>query len=420
MGALLATVCVTLLNGLLLCGPSAPLPGAPVATAAPSASASPAPTAAPALPLALPPIIIVATPTAAPTPPPSPTPIATAAPTPTPTPTAVAVKFGGFARLAPGSPPFAMFSAPGVLDPQKTSDLLDLGATWTRSPLAPFFDDRTAFGAGHYDFGSADTVLTWDVAHAIEPVVGLEAGPVQVNATPGTFSPHQVPIYPTPAAFATYCTAVATHVSTFSHSYSSPGNETNSDPQKYPGGASDVAPYAAACYHAIHAADPTAFVWGLELNMDGQAGATKFVSDLLALGCGPGTCYDGLSAHLSLRYPIPAKGTPCFPAAGGDYDVACLSDLQGASGDPFLPLMIGETAVTWPGMVPDAATQALAAPAELKALAAAPGVRYIDYANIDECALYPSGYFMNGCIVDATGAHVPAWQAVHAVFLGAR
>ena len=151
--------------------------------------------------------------------------------------------------------------------------------------------------------------------------------------------------------------------------------------------------------------------------MDGQAGATAYVKSLSALGCGPGTCYDGISAHLSLRYPIPPAGTPCYPNAGGDYTVACLADLRAAAGAP-VPVMVGETAVTWPGMVPDAATQAIAAPVVLRALAAAPGVRYINYANLDECALYPSGYFMNGCIVDVNNAHVPAWQGVHDVFAG--
>lgn len=142
------------------------------------------------------------------------------------------------------------------------------------------------------------------------------------------------------------------------------------------------------------------------------------VSDLLALGCGPGTCYDGISAHLTLRIPIPAPGTPCYPNPGGDYSVACITDLQNASGNPQLPMMLGETVITWAGMVPDATTKATADPEDLHALAAVLGVKYINYANLDECALYPSGYFMNGCLVDTNNNAVPAWQPVWNVFHG--
>ena len=328
------------------------------------------------------------------------------------------VKFGTFARAA-GTPPFGMFTSSGALDPTKTQNILDIGASWTRFETSPFYIDQTVFGAGKYDFTNVDLLAGWQTAHTIEPVVGIEAGPVEVNATPGTFSPTQVPIYPTPAAFATFCSALSTHMNGLgTHSYSEPGNEVNSDAQKYPNGAASVAPYAEACYKAIKAVDPAAFVWGLELNMDGQINAPGFVSTLLSLGCGPGTCYDGISIHLSLRYPLPPAGTPCYPAAGGDYSTLCVAAIQTAAGNPTLPIMIGETVITWAGMVSDAATQALAVPATLEALKATPGVKYINYANLDECALYPSGYFMNGCLVDVNNAHVPAWTGAHNVFAG--
>ncbi|GAC1306396.1 MAG: hypothetical protein NVSMB21_09100 [Vulcanimicrobiaceae bacterium] len=330
------------------------------------------------------------------------------------------VKFGVFARLSPGSPPFSMVSPAHVLDARKAQNILDLGATWTRSSLSPFFTDRTFLGPGRYDWSAADVVTSWDVEHRIEPVIGIEAGPVQVNDA-GKFDPHEVPVYPTSEGFAAYCGAAARHFRAVTHSFSIPGNEINSDlgpasEHKKFSGLAMVAEYTKDCYRAVKAADPSAFVWGFELNMDAAAGPTAFVSELAKLGCGPGRCYDGLSMHLGLRYPLRPRSTPCFPNAGGDYSLQCIPDIQHASGKANLPIMIGETAVTWPGMVPDEEAQASFAPAALRAMAAMPGVRYINYANLDECALYPSGYFMNGCIVDKDDVRVPAWRAVRAVF----
>ncbi|GAC1542623.1 MAG: hypothetical protein NVS3B10_07010 [Polyangiales bacterium] len=329
----------------------------------------------------------------------------------------VGAKFGVFARLSPAAPPFGMFSSVSALtlDPIKTQNVLDIGATWTRASLSPFYTDRTIDGPGKYDWTAADVVVGWGVSHGIEPVIGIEDGPVQVN-TPGKYDPHEIDRYPTADAFAAYCSAAAAHFSAATHAFSMPGNEVNTDPKRFPT-VGDTASYMKACYGAVKAADPASFVWGLELNMDGMAGATAYVASLASSGCGPGSCYDGISAHLSLRYPLPPAGTPCYPNPGGDYTVECLADLRKAAGSP-VPLMIGETVVTWPGEVPDAATKAIAAPIVLRALAAAPGVRYINYANLDECALYPSGYFTNGCLVDESNAHVPGWDAVHAVFLG--
>ena len=313
-----------------------------------------------------------------------------------------------------------MFTSTGSLDPVKTQNILDLGATWARFETSPYFIDQTFFGPNRYNFTDVDTLLQWETFHRIAPVVGIEAGPVQVNDVPGVFAPHEIPVYRSSADFATYCSVMATHMlGVGSHSYSEPGNEINSDTGKFPNGAASVAPFARDCYHAIKTVDPTAFVWGLELNEDGglKPSPAQFVAQLLALGCGPGTCYDGISVHLSLRYPIPAAGTPCYPNAGGDYSVACVTDAQSASGNAHLPMMIGEAVTTWPGMVPDAATKAIADPAQLKAFAAIPGVEYINYANLDECAMY-TGYFANGCLVDTSNARAPAWAGVHAIFIG--
>ena len=223
-----------------------------------------------------------------------------------------AVKFGVFARLSPGTPAFGMFSSKGVLDAAKTKNILDIGATWTRGSMSPFFTDQTIYGAGHYDWSAADIVIAWDRSNGIEPFIGIEAGPVQINDSPGTFAPHTVDRYPTASAFAAYCGAAAAHFSPVAHSYSIPGNEINTNPQQFPTVA-DAASYMSACYAAIKAADPSAFIYGLELNMDGQAGATAYVTSLLARGCGPGTCYDGISAHLSLALSHPRAGHPLLP-----------------------------------------------------------------------------------------------------------
>lgn len=325
------------------------------------------------------------------------------------------VKFGTFARLSPIAPPFGMFSSPTTLDDKRTRNILDLGARWTRSPESPFYVDKTVFGPGKYDFSAGDLVTSFDVQHNIEPVVGIEAGPVQVN-DPGHFDPHSISIYPNASAYANFCSVSAAHYKAVTHQYSIPGNEVNSDTAIF-NGADSIAPYMKSCYSAIKAADPQAFQWGLELNMDAGAGAANFVSRLRQLGCGIGTCYDGLSAHLSVAYPAPRAGTPCNENQKGDYDLQCLTDLQNAAGDPNLPLMIGETVITWPGFVRDAQTQAQAVPADLRALASAPGVRYVNYANLDECALYaPDNYFHNGCLIDSNNNHVPAWQTAHDVF----
>lgn len=331
-----------------------------------------------------------------------------------------AVKYGVFAR-AYGTSPFGMFTPSGKIDRAKAQHIVDIGASWTRFETSPFFVDQTIYGPGRYAFDEIDKLDAWQVAHHIEPVFGIEAGPVQVNATQGTFSPHQVSVYPNATQFATFCFSLARHMSARgTNAYSEPGNEVNTDTGKFPNGAASVAPYARDCYQSIKRADAHAFVWGLELSMDAKADAPAFVAKLAELGCGRGTCYDGISMHLALRYPIPPVGTPCYPNPGGDYSVACIADVQHAAGDASLPIMIGETVVTWPGMVRDAATQSLAVAAQLRALAAVPSVKYINYANLDECGLYESGYFANGCLVDKRGARVGAWQPVHAIFSEAR
>ena len=243
-----------------------------------------------------------------------------------------------------------------LIDTSKLTNLIDLGARWSRMPVWQFdVDFSHIFGPANYAFGSIDAAQCISyVYHGIPPVIGLEAGPVMYDSTPGTFSPVSVPTYKTAADFGQYCGAVAAHeraVFPGITKFSLPGNEVNSNPQLFPGGVPQIALYSEACYSAIKAANPNAFVYAFELNMDGSLNAPGFVRQLVALGCGPHTCYDGISIHLSLRYPIPPPGTPCFPNPGGDYSMQCVTDIENAAGAP-IHVLISESEYLVPAYRP--------------------------------------------------------------------
>jgi hypothetical protein len=298
-----------------------------------------------------------------------------------------------------------------VVDPTKLADITTLGVRWTRMPASQFNDDLShVFGPGVYAFSDLDSAQCNTLgAHGIKPVIGLEAGPVQYG-----FPPQQVPLYQTAGDFGQWCGAVATHERKAFPSvtqFSLPGNEVNTNLQMFPGGAAQLAAYSEACYAAIKAANPSAFVYGFELNMDGQANAPGFVRQMYALGCKVGTCYDGLALHLTLRYPIPPASTPCYPNPGGDYSLQCITDIQTAAQAP-VHVLISESVYPVPGAVPDEATKALAVVAAYTAYAAVPSVDGVAYANVDECAFYPSGFFYDGCLIDTSGAKLPAYGAL--------
>lgn len=185
----------------------------------------------------------------------------------------------------------------------------------------------------------------------------------------------------------------------------------------------DYAAYMIPCYQAIKTADPAAIVYGFELNMVTGLTPTPatFVSDEVALGCGPGTCYDGISLHLYPPYPMSGLTTPCLSDdfdGGSAYSLACLQDIETAAG-ANIPLMIGEYAVTVPGVVSSEATASLAIADAIGKFATYPYVQYISYSNVDECALYPSGFFYGGCLVgEPSGGTVKAlrWQAAHTIY----
>jgi hypothetical protein len=303
-----------------------------------------------------------------------------------------------------------------VVDPTKLADAVNLGVRWVRMPAPQFTDDDShIFGAGQYNFGDFDSAqCSTLVAHGIKPVVGLEAGPVQYDAVPGTFSPQQVTTYKTAGDFGSWCGAVAAHERAVFPSvtqFSLPGNEVNTNPSLFPGGNAQIAAFSEACYSAIKTANPNAFVYGFELNMDGNLNTPGFVRAMAALGCRVGTCYDGLAIHLSLRYPIPSSTTPCYPNTGGDYSMQCVTDIQTAAQAP-IHILISESVFTIPGSVPDEATKALAIVAEFKAFATNTSIDGASYANVDECALYPSGYFSGGCIISTSGQIFPGYTAL--------
>jgi hypothetical protein len=303
-----------------------------------------------------------------------------------------------------------------VVDPTKLADITNLGVGWTRMAAPQFFDDGShVFGPGHYTFGDFDSAqCNTLVDHGIRPVVGLEAGPVEYNANPGQFSPQSYPQYQSAADFGQWCGVVAAHERSAFPSvtqFSLPGNEVNSNPQLFPGGVTQIAAYSEACYAAIKAANPVAFVYGFELNMDGSLNAPAFVRALYALGCKVGTCYDGIAIHLSLSYPIPAPTAPCYPNPGGTYGVQCVTDIESAAQAP-IHVLISETVYPVPASVPDEATKALAVVAEFTAYATNSTIDGVSYANVDECGLYPTGAFSGGCLISVTGQTLPAYTAL--------
>jgi hypothetical protein len=306
-----------------------------------------------------------------------------------------------------------------VVDPTKLADIVSLRVRWTRMDAPQFFADMShVFGPGQYVFGALDSAQCDTlVPNDIKPVIGLEAGPVQYNSTPGTFSPKSYATYKTAQDYGQWCGAVVAHELTAFPTvskYSLPGNEVNSNPGLFPGGDAQIAQYSKACYAAVKAANPQAFVYGFELNMDGSLNTPAFVSRMVALGCKVGTCYDGIALHLSLQYPIPPAATPCFPHAGGEYAMSCISDIQTAAQSP-VHVIIGETVYPVPGAVPNEVAKASATVAEYTAFAADRMIDGVSYANVDECASYTSGYFVGGCLISTSNVKLPAFDALKAL-----
>ncbi len=298
-----------------------------------------------------------------------------------------------------------------LVDKAKIRNIVDLGVKWTRTSPSAFFDD-TSHIFDHYSFGDFDSAQCALARAGIVPTIGIDPGPVQYDAVEGQFSPKSRPIYPTAADFGTWCGAVVRHetqIFTAVRRYTLPGNEVNSNDVGFPGGDAQIASYAQACYHAVKRVQPSAFVYGFELNMDARADPVGFVQRMYDAGCKQGTCYDGLSLHLSLRYPIATSGGSCR-----DGSVGCIAEIQAAAHAP-VHVLIGETVYVIPANVPDENVKATAIVAAMKAFAAQPDVDGVNYANVDECDLYPSGYFVNGCLVDSLGKKLAGYTALQAL-----
>jgi hypothetical protein len=152
-------------------------------------------------------------------------------------------------------------------------------------------------------------------------------------------------------------------------------------------------------------------VHGFELNMDGSLNVPGFVQQMAALGCRVGMCYDGIAMHLALRYPILPSTTPCYPKVGGDYSMQCITAVEVAA-QASIHVLISETVYPVPGSVPDEQTKAQAVVAEMAAFGKDPTVDGALYANVDECALYPSGFFVDECLIDTSGNRLPAFETL--------
>lgn len=184
---------------------------------------------------------------------------------------------------------------------------------------------------------------------------------------------------------------------------------------------SDLAAYMKPCYQAIKAADPLAFVYGWEINESPNlVTPAQFITDEKnTYSCGPGTCYDGLSVHIFPGFPLPAIGGGCSADTGGNvngvgYD--CINDLVTASGLSTIKMMVGETAVLVPGSAPNEATAATDLTLMLNYFASNPNVDHINYANVDECSLYPSGFFFDGCLITTSNVKQLRWQSAKAFY----
>lgn len=305
-------------------------------------------------------------------------------------------------------------SSGNLVDSNKLANIVDLGVKWTRTDPSPQFDDLShLFGAGAYAFGDFDAAQCALERNGITPVVGLDAGPVEYSATPGSTTPVLKLTYQSAAEFGQWCAVVVAHEKAVFPDvtrFSLPGNEVDSNPTVFPGGNAQIAAYAQACYAAVKSVNPAAFVYGFELNMDGNINVPAFITALAALGCRAGTCYDGIGLHLSMAYPIPGAAAPCYPSAGGQYDLACVSAVEAAAG--VTHVLVSETAYSIPRGVPDEATKALAVVAEFNSYFAEGTIDGVLYANVDECGFYLTGAFVGACLVNTAGQQLPAYSAL--------
>jgi len=93
----------------------------------------------------------------------------------------------------------------------------------------------------------------------------------------------------------------------------------------------------------------------------------------------------------------------------------CIADIQTAAHAP-VHMIIGETVYLVPNSVPNETVKAAAIVAEMNAFAANKYVDGVNYANVDECDLYPPGnYFVGGCLVDSLGTQLPGYVALKAL-----
>jgi hypothetical protein len=238
-----------------------------------------------------------------------------------------------------------------LLDYNKIKDVVQVGASWTRSEVYNFSDDHSHLTpVGSYLWGSLDSLICGELRNSVIPEIGLNPGPVYYGPSAGATLNN---IYQNPTDQAAWCSAVATHIKntfptikTFSalgNEYSSgfsAGDVTLTSPLQAAGFGSYFA-YAKACYQAIKAVDPTYIVYGLQLNMDPGAAPLSVISAAYANGCKPmiGVCMDRVSVHLSATGDPQASSAPGatgFITGNGTtiQSIANITALMESNGDP--------------------------------------------------------------------------------------
>jgi hypothetical protein len=333
--------------------------------------------------------------------------------------------YGALVRA--GSLPYGMYS-PGTstVDAVKGQDIIDAGVQMARTGYQTIYDDTTGMG-GTYSFSDEDPLITWLLAHKIVPLMELDAGPKRY----GTLGKNTAEsLMHNPTEYADWCSAAATHLrATFPSLgvsvpayFSMPRNEPNStggwdasqtdNPTLYAETASGPALYMKSCYAAVKKIIPNAEVYGGELATNVAGNAYAMPQQLMqwyAAGCRIGTCFDGVTLHISPIGDPSQHFKNCFETNNG-WTFACLTEMQAIAtshGDPTLHAMITETEMTSVQNSNDSAGdepgQAWWTSQTLASAVKNPDIDGIFWANIDEDALYPKGSpFYGGSLVDTS------------------
>jgi hypothetical protein len=205
--------------------------------------------------------------------------------------------------------------------------------------------------------------------------------------------------------------------------FGTPYNEPNTagwdasqsdNPTLYAEMASGPALYMKSCYSALKAVFPNATVYAGELAMQPVGSEADVVSEVKrwytgSAQCHVGTCFDGISMHISPIGDPLQPVTHCYEPNNG-WTFACVGDVQAVAasfGDKTIPhVMITETEMN---SVPNSNDSAGDEPGQswwvAQTLASAglnPSIDGIFYANIDEDSMYVGTTFADGGLIDTS------------------